>query len=103
MVVGRINGVVALTGCFHKKMYERFDGPKKSGRNNEVVVRRGSTVQTKVNLQIFTEISRFQDFQCLKVERTQTCPDYDLTYNLCTSQFHPRASPSGKPRAFDTR
>ena len=44
VVVGRINGVVALTGCFYKKMYERFAGPKKSGRNNEVVVRRGSTV-----------------------------------------------------------
>ena len=38
VVVGRINGVVALTGCFYKKMYERFAGPKKSGRNNEVVV-----------------------------------------------------------------
>ena len=25
-------------------MYGRFAGPKKSGRNNEVVVRRGSTV-----------------------------------------------------------
>ena len=51
MVVGRINGVFALTGCFYKKMYGRFAGPKKSGRNNEVVVlinevvvRRGSTV-----------------------------------------------------------
>ena len=29
VVVGRINGVVALTGCFYKKMYERFAGPKK--------------------------------------------------------------------------
>ena len=38
MVVGRINGVVTLTGCFYKKMYGRFAGPKKSGRNNEVVV-----------------------------------------------------------------
>ena len=38
VVVGRINGVVALTGCFYKKMYGRFAGPKKSGRNNEVVV-----------------------------------------------------------------
>ena len=44
VVVGRINGVVALTGCFYKNMYGRFAGPKKSGRNNEVVVRRGSTV-----------------------------------------------------------
>ena len=33
-----LNGVVALTGCFYKKMYGRFAGPKKSGRNNEVVV-----------------------------------------------------------------
>ena len=47
VVVGRINGVVALTGCFYKKMYGRFAGPKKSGRNNEVVVRRGSTVHRK--------------------------------------------------------
>ena len=38
VVVGCINGVVALTGCFYKKMYGRFAGPKKSGRNNEVVV-----------------------------------------------------------------
>ena len=30
--------LVALTGCFYKKMYGRFAGPKKSGRNNEVVV-----------------------------------------------------------------
>ena len=29
VVVGRINGVVALTGCFLKKMYGRFAGPKK--------------------------------------------------------------------------
>ena len=38
VVVGRINGVVALTGYFYKKMYGRFAGPKKSGLNNEVVV-----------------------------------------------------------------
>ena len=30
--------LVALTGCFYKKMYGHFAGPKKSGRNNEVVV-----------------------------------------------------------------
>ena len=44
MVVGRINGVVALTGFSYEEMYGRFAGTKKSGRNNEVVVRRGSTV-----------------------------------------------------------
>ena len=44
MVVGRINGVVALTGFCYEEMYGRFAGTKKSGRNNEVVVRRGSTV-----------------------------------------------------------
>ena len=38
VVVGRINGVVTLTGCFYKKMYGRFAGPEKSGRNNKVVV-----------------------------------------------------------------
>ena len=45
MVVGRINGVVALTGFSYEEMYGRFAGTKKSGRNNEVVVRRGSTVR----------------------------------------------------------
>ena len=29
---------------FAEKMYGRFAGPKKSGRNTEVVLRRGSTV-----------------------------------------------------------
>ena len=29
---------------FYEEMYGRFAGPKKSGRNNEVAVRRGSTV-----------------------------------------------------------
>ena len=48
MVVGRINGVVALTGFSYEEMYGRFAGTKKSGRNNEVVVRRGSTVLTSV-------------------------------------------------------
>ena len=47
VVVGRINGVVALTGFSYEEMYGRFAGTKKSGRNNEVVVRRGSTVITK--------------------------------------------------------
>ena len=46
MVVGRINGVVGLTGFSDKKMTGRLVGTKKSGRNNEVVVRRGSTVVT---------------------------------------------------------
>ena len=44
MAVGRINGVAALTGFYYKKMYGHFAGTKKSGRNNEVAVRRGSTV-----------------------------------------------------------
>ena len=47
MVVGRINGVVALTGFSYEEMYGRFAGTKKSGRNNEVVVRRGSTVYSR--------------------------------------------------------
>ena len=39
MVVGRINGVVALTGFSYEEMCGRFAGTKKSGRNhNEVVV-----------------------------------------------------------------
>ena len=44
MVVGRINGVVELTGCFYKKMYGHFEGPKKNSRINEVVVRRASSL-----------------------------------------------------------
>ena len=45
MVVGRNNGVVGLTGVSNKKMCGiLFGGPQKSGRNNAVVVWRGSTV-----------------------------------------------------------
>ena len=29
-------GMVALTRCFYEKMYGRFAGSKKTGRNNEV-------------------------------------------------------------------
>ena len=47
MVVGYINGVVALTGFSYEKMYGRFAGTKKSGRNNEVPVRQGCTVCCK--------------------------------------------------------
>ena len=38
MVVGRINGVVALTGFSYAEMYERFARTKKSVRNNELLV-----------------------------------------------------------------
>ena len=38
VVIGRINRVVALIGCFYKKMYGCLTRPKKSGSNNEVVV-----------------------------------------------------------------
>ena len=44
MVVGRNNGVVGLTGFSDKKMSGLLFGPQKSGRNNAVVVWRGSTV-----------------------------------------------------------
>ena len=44
MAVGRINGVAALTGFYYKKMYGYFAGTKQSGRNNEVAIRRGSTI-----------------------------------------------------------
>ena len=44
MVVGRNNGVVGLTGFSDKKMSGHLFAPKKSGRNNGVVVWRGSTV-----------------------------------------------------------
>ena len=42
VVVGRINGVAALMGFSHKKMYGRFAGKKKSSRNSEVPIRRVS-------------------------------------------------------------
>ena len=42
MVVGRINGVVGLTGFSDKKMTGCLVGTKKCGHINEVVVRRGS-------------------------------------------------------------
>ena len=45
MVVGRIDGVAALTGFSYKKMYERFAGTEKGRHNNEVTVRQGSTVR----------------------------------------------------------
>ena len=41
MVVGRNNGVVRLTGFSGKKMSGLLFGPKKSGRNNPVVVLTG--------------------------------------------------------------
>ena len=44
MAVGRMNGVATLTYVSCKIMYERFAATNISGRNNEVIVRRGSTV-----------------------------------------------------------
>ena len=44
MAIGRINEVAALTGFSYEKMYGRFAGQKNIGRNNEVAIRRGSTV-----------------------------------------------------------
>ena len=44
MIVGRNNRVVGLTGFSDKKLSGLLFGPQKSGRNNEVVVRRCSTV-----------------------------------------------------------
>ena len=55
MVVGRINGVVALTGLSYEEMYGRFAGVKKSGRNNEVVVRRSSTVRHNFSFTIVNQ------------------------------------------------
>ena len=49
MTVGRINEVAALTGFSYEKMYGRFAEQKITGRNNEVVVRRGSTVLLKLS------------------------------------------------------
>ena len=41
MVVSRNNGVVGLTGFSDKKMSRHLFAPKKSGRNNAVVVLTG--------------------------------------------------------------
>ena len=38
--------LAALTVFFFKEMYGPFAGPKKADRNNEVAVRRGSTVDS---------------------------------------------------------
>ena len=46
MVVDRNNGVVELTGFSDKKISGLLFGPQKTGRNNGVVVWRGSTVTT---------------------------------------------------------
>ena len=45
MAVCRINEVAALTGFSYEKMYGRFVGGGNIGRNNEVDIRRGSTVR----------------------------------------------------------
>ena len=60
MAVGRINGVAALTGFYYKKMYGHFAGTKKSGRNNEVAVRRGSTVHALRVCMALTLIERLR-------------------------------------------
>ena len=57
MVVGRISGVVGLMGFSAKKMTGRLVRTKKSGRNNEVVIRRGFTA-----LETFS--SRFSAVTC---------------------------------------
>ena len=44
VAVGLVNKVAALTGFSYEKAYGRFDGNKNIGRNNEVAVKRGSTV-----------------------------------------------------------
>ena len=59
MVVGRIiNGVVGISGFFDKKMTGRLVGTKTSGRNNEVVVRRGFTVHLLSNPIFYGTITR---------------------------------------------
>ena len=71
MVVGRIYGVVGLTGFSDKKMSGLLLGPQKSGRDNGVVVWRGSTVYT---ISFFF----FQDFA--------TRPFFDTNHEL--KYFH---------------
>ena len=58
MVVCRNNGVVGLTGFSHKKMSGLLFGAQKSGRNNGVVVWRGSTVNPDPILDQRNVISR---------------------------------------------
>ena len=59
MVVGRNNGVVGLTGFSDKKMSGLLFGPQKSGRNNGVVVWRGSTVFTSIGQGKHMRVTRF--------------------------------------------
>ena len=60
MVVCRNDGVVGLTGFSHKKMRRLLLGPQKSGRNNGVVVWRGSTVNLDPILDQRNVISRYR-------------------------------------------
>ena len=69
VAVGRINGVAALTGFYYKKMYGHFAGTKISGRNNEVAVRRVSTVLTSTTtLTIPNETATEQNLSCIFVD-----------------------------------
>ena len=63
MVIGRNNGVVGLTGFSDKKMSGLLFGPQKSGRNNGVVVWRGSSVVTTFN--VITNISKCKNIVVL--------------------------------------
>jgi len=44
VAVGRMNGVATVTEVSYKIICKRFAATNISGRNNEVIVRRGSTV-----------------------------------------------------------
>jgi len=72
VVVGSINGVVALTGFSYEEMYGRFTG-KESGRNNEVVVGQGSTV------------TAMAQFRCIKIELKTTSLNTSLWGINCTN------------------
>ena len=51
--------VTASTLVFYKEMYGHFSGPKKTGRNNEVAVRRGSTVEYQNSLKNIASLLHF--------------------------------------------
>ena len=71
MVVGSNNGVVGLTGFSDKKMSGLLFGPQKSGRNNGVVVWRGSTVQTTFPWKWFIFICCLRSYSHCRRKKTK--------------------------------
>ena len=61
--------LVVLTGFSYEEMYGRFAGTKKSGRNNEVVVRRGSTLPVLYSTNLFSREIILDTFRFTVVDK----------------------------------